>query len=315
MFDGFANVWTPVTQAQQVGRKPRRIIVAGVPIVLFRERADRFGALIDRCPHRGVALSLGRVTDEGRLECPFHGWQFDADGANRHVPLNPRARLETLCATALPVRVIGDLVWIYTAPCADPPEPVAPEALADPRMVRSYVTRTWRCHWTRAMENMLDSPHLPFVHKRSIGAGLKRRMQPTSTMEITWEATDFGGTARASLDGRDGGGVLEFHRPNMMTLSIPTRSRRLSIHALVLPVDNETTQLTVCGSRNFLRSRLLNPLFSALNARIADEDRAIVESCGVAEAPPASAEHSVGSDLATLQFRRYYYETLRGSAA
>ena len=46
-----------------------------------------------------------------------------------------------------------------------------------------------------------------------------------------------------------------------------------------------------------------------------DEDRAIVESCGVAEAPPASAEHSVGSDLATLQFRRYYYETLRGSAA
>ncbi len=29
------------------------------------------GALIDRCPHRGVALSRGRVTEKGTLECPF----------------------------------------------------------------------------------------------------------------------------------------------------------------------------------------------------------------------------------------------------
>jgi phenylpropionate dioxygenase-like ring-hydroxylating dioxygenase large terminal subunit len=39
---------------------------------------DGVGALLDRCPHRGVALSLGTITD-GCLACPFHGWRFGAD--------------------------------------------------------------------------------------------------------------------------------------------------------------------------------------------------------------------------------------------
>ena len=89
MFDGFANVWTPVVQRRRVGAKPLRVVVAGEALVLFRGRGGRLGALLDRCPHRGVALSLGRVTKQGCLECPFHGWQFDETGSTRHVPLNP----------------------------------------------------------------------------------------------------------------------------------------------------------------------------------------------------------------------------------
>lgn len=316
MFQGFANVWTPVVAAKRLGRKPLRIVVAGEPVVLFRGRANAIGALMDRCPHRGVALSLGRVGDDGCLECPFHGWRFATSGENRFVPLNPDAKRDLLGATALPARQLGDLVWIYTAPGADAPvEPVAPEGLTAPGLARTYVERDWKCHWTRAMENMLDSPHLPFVHRRTIGRAYRRLMTSQSSMEISWEETAAGGRARASLDGAENAAFLEFFRPNIMALVIPIPGRHLRIHALVVPAEDGRTRLTVAGSRDFARNPLLNPWFAWLNGVIADEDRAVVESSGRDEAPPPGAERSVRTDRATLQFRKYYYETLRPSSA
>ena len=238
MFEGFARVWTPVLQSAALGKKPVGLKLAGQPIVLFRGPGGQPGALIDQCPHRGVALSLGRVQADGCLECPFHGWRFSASGQNTHVPFNPSAKREQLGATPLPVREIGDLIWIYTAPgITAPVEPQVPYSLSDPRLARIYLTRQWNCHWTRAMENMLDSPHLPFVHRTTIGARYRKVMGPDSSMEITWEDTAFGGRTKAILDGRDNGSWLEFYRPNVMVLHIPIPKRHLRIHALVVPVD------------------------------------------------------------------------------
>lgn len=314
-FEGFADVWTPVLLQRKLGRRPVRVTVAGEPIALFRDGRGGIGALIDRCPHRGVALSLGQVLEDGTLECPFHGWRFDVSGANRHVPLNPEARCENLSAAALPVREIGEMIWVYTRPGASPPEPVVPDGLTEPILTRTYIERDWACHWTRAMENMLDSPHLPFVHRNTIGRPYRRQMTPTSRMDIRWEDTDFGGRAWASLDGHESGGWLDFYRPNIMALNIPIPGRHLRIHALVVPGESGRTRLTVVASRDFLQFALFEPVFRWMNGRIADEDRAVVESSGPSEVPRAAEERSVGSDRATLQFRRYYDAELRGRTA
>ena len=104
MFKGFANVWSIVALASAIApNRPHPVTLAGERVVLFRDSTGKIAALHDRCPHRGVALSLGKV-NEGQLECPFHGWRFNASGANCHVPWNPDARRENLGATALPVR-------------------------------------------------------------------------------------------------------------------------------------------------------------------------------------------------------------------
>ena len=315
MFEGFARVWSPLAPLKALGKGPKRIVLAGEPIVLFRDNVGEVGALIDRCPHRGVALSLGRVGSDGCLECPFHGWRFDTAGVNRRVPLNPQAKREGLGAQALPVRVIGDYVWVFTEPGAHaPPEPVAPDGLFGQGLARTYTDRLWDCHWTRAMENMLDSPHLPFVHRKTIGKIYSRRMTDASEMAIEWEPTTSGGRAKASLDGDGSGAYLEYYRPNIMALIIPIPGRHLRIHALVMPEAEGRTRLTVVGSRDFVRWGMLNPLFARMNGRIADEDRAVVESAGAAETPPAAEERSVATDRATLQFRKYYYDTLRGSS-
>lgn len=315
-FEGFADVWTPVLLGRKLGRRPLRVVVAGENIVLFRDGEGGVGALIDRCPHRGVALSLGQVLDDGTLECPFHGWRFDISGANRRVPLNPEARCENLSASALPVREIGDMIWVYTRPGAQSaPEPIIPDGLTDPGLKRTYIERDWACHWTRAMENMLDSPHLPFVHRNTIGRRYRRLMTADSRMDIRWEDTDFGGRAWASLDGEKSGGWLEFYRPNIMVLHLPLPNRHLRLYSLVVPAGPGATRLTVAMSRDFLRFGLFEPIFRRMNGRIADEDRAVVESSGPGEVPRAGEEHSVGSDRATLQFRRYYDAELRNRSA
>ncbi len=124
----------------------------------------------------------------------------------------------------------------------------------------------------------------------------------------------WGGRTRATLGGEASETYLEFHRPNVMSLHIPIPGRTLGIHALVIPAERGRTRLIVAGSRDFARSPLLNPWFSWMNGHIADEDKAVVESSGVEETPPAAAERSVSADRATLQFRKYYYEVLRPTA-
>jgi phenylpropionate dioxygenase-like ring-hydroxylating dioxygenase large terminal subunit len=311
LFPGFARVWTPVLPSRRVGRSPVGLRLAGEKIVLFRTSAGGLGALVDRCPHRGVQLSLGRVEEDGCLACPFHGWRFGADGKATLVPLNPDAKLDRLGATALPVRELGGLVWVYTAAEAPAGEPVPPEALVDPDLRRTFLEVTWRCHWTRAMENMLDTPHLPFVHRTTIGRQLARLMTPTSRLEIAWEEMPWGGRQHSRMDGKGDLARLDFHRPNMMALHIPIPGKRFRMHALVVPVDEGTTRLIVASARDFLRLPFLDPIFDRMNGFIAAQDQAVVESSDPAEVPPAGDEVSVATDRATLHFRKYYLEELK----
>lgn len=315
MFQDFANVWTAVELASKLGSRPISVEVAGEKVVLFRSKG-RVHALIDRCPHRAVPLSLGTVTPDGCLECPFHGWQFEGNGSCSYVPLNPDAKRDLLSATALPAREIGGLLWIYTAPGAHAPaEPVLPEGVTRSDVARSIMIEDWDTHWTRAMENMLDSPHLPFVHRKTIGSAMRAKLTRNSKMHITWEETEFGGRTKSWLDEAESPAFLEYYRPNIMALHIPIPGKHFRIHAMCVPLGENRTRMVIVGSRDFLKLPLLNGFFLRANAKIVREDRSVVEASPKGPVPEAGVERSVETDRATLKFRKYYHHTLHGSAA
>ncbi|MRG97409.1 hypothetical protein [Polyangium spumosum] len=57
MFEGFANVWTPVLSARDLRDEARRVRVAGEAIVLFRDEGGEPGARLDRpSPSEVVAV-------------------------------------------------------------------------------------------------------------------------------------------------------------------------------------------------------------------------------------------------------------------
>ncbi|MBK7857862.1 MAG: aromatic ring-hydroxylating dioxygenase subunit alpha [Archangiaceae bacterium] len=318
MFEGFANVWTPVTVSQRLKKKPLAVQVAGEKLVLFRTPEGAVKALVDRCPHRGVALSLGRVTADGCLECPFHAWKFDGQGQNCGVPLNPDAKRERLFATPVPARALGGLLWVFTAPVAEAPhEPEVPETLTRPGLARTYLEVEWKAHWTRAMENMLDTPHVPFLHRRTIGRFVRPYLKADSSMDIEVHDEPYGFRTRGVLD-RDTArevGHLDFYRPNIMVLHIPTPNHTFRMHAICVPQGPLSTRMIVVGARSFARLPLLNPLFNYSNLRIVREDQAVVESSQPPEVPAPADERSVRTDRATLQFRRYYFDVLQPSSA
>lgn len=311
MFDRFANVWTAVTLSKHLkAGKPLPLEVAGEKVVFFRDEAGHPRALLDRCPHRGVRLSLGKV-ENGCLECPFHAWKFDGSGAVKHIPLNPDAKRERLFATSFPVREVGGLLWLFTGTTPHAGEPEVPSALTMVGVARTSLEVEWNTHWTRAMENMLDSPHVPYVHRGTIGRFT--RVKADSRMEVTWEETPFGGKTHSTVDDDPkSGATLEWYRPNMMVLHIPVPGELFRMHAISVPINATRTRMIVIGARSFATLPLLNPFFNYSNRRIVNEDRAVVESSQPLEVPPPRDEVSVRTDRATLQFRKYYYSALVG---
>ena len=310
--EGFADVWTPVAMAREVGKRPLGVTLASVRIALFRDASGRVSALHDQCPHRGVKLSLGTVGKDGCLECPFHGWRFAGDGSCTHIPLNALSeeKRRRFGATTFPVRERGGLIWLYTRPGAEAPdEPAVPEVLERPGVHVSLYAETWKAHWTRPMENMLDAPHLPFVHRRTIGRALRASITPESKMELEVHPTPTGfRTTWKMNDGRDSQGDLHWLRPNAMNLIIPIPKRLLSLFMWCIPVDEGHTRMLLVTARDFATFPPVSTVLDRFNRRVLHEDRATVESSAPSEVPPVSEEKSVGTDRATLAFRRWYLE-------
>ncbi len=312
LFRGFAGVWTAVALASELRpSRPLAVKVAGTPLVLFRDEAGAPAALVDRCPHRGVALSLGAVRG-GCIACPFHGWRLDKEGAVVEVPWNPDAKLDRLRGVAVPAREIGGHVFVYTDASGAPPpsEPAVHEAFTRPGVSVTGTRVTWAVHWTRAMENMLDWPHLPFVHAKTIGKNLRSRTG--SRMDVVFETTSFGARSHIEIDGAQEPGSLDLRWPNQMNLFIPIPKKTLVMVVTCVPVDDGHTEMILAMARSFLTSRVFDPFFHRTNLKIATEDRAIVESSQPSEVPPAGDERSVRTDALTLHFRKRYYAGLRG---
>jgi nitrite reductase/ring-hydroxylating ferredoxin subunit len=80
-----AQAWYVACASEDLGRGPIQQTMLGTPVVLFRSEGGKPAALLDRCAHRNVPLSLGKTRD-ARIECLYHGWRYDAEGNCVKVP-------------------------------------------------------------------------------------------------------------------------------------------------------------------------------------------------------------------------------------
>lgn len=110
--------------------------VQGTEIALWREASGTVRAFEDRCPHRGMRLSLGFVRGDA-LACLYHGWRFAGGGTCRLIPAHPELKPpSTIRAGVFEAREASGLVWVSLAPRED-----APPALGEARPLRSLFPR------------------------------------------------------------------------------------------------------------------------------------------------------------------------------
>lgn len=160
--------WLPLTSLRALAdHNPIGVRLLGQDLVVWKCRDD---VLVwqDLCVHRGTRLSLGQVR-ENTLQCPYHGWTYDARGKCIHMPAHPeqtppeKARVKTFHA-----RVTYDVVWA----CPDDPRtdvPTFPE-WEDPTFRKIFCgPYPVAASAPRIVENFLDVAHFPFVHEGILG--------------------------------------------------------------------------------------------------------------------------------------------------
>ncbi len=168
------NQWYIVLDSNEVKKgKPLAVTRMGEKLVFWRDADGAVTCMIDLCPHLGARLSQGKVLDK-RLQCPFHGFEYDQAGKCRLVPaIGKNGKIPNALEVAIyPVHEEHGWIWIYwgTKPVDTGSTPKFYNDIDD-RFSYASFRQDWPVHYSRMVENQLDVMHLPFVHYNTIGAG------------------------------------------------------------------------------------------------------------------------------------------------
>ena len=89
-FDWYAH-WYPLILVCDLDKRvphPKRVL--GIDVVIWWDRNENAWKVFDdACPHRLAPLSEGRIDQQGRLQCVYHGWCFNGSGGCNFIPQAP----------------------------------------------------------------------------------------------------------------------------------------------------------------------------------------------------------------------------------
>ncbi|WP_347140566.1 Rieske (2Fe-2S) protein [Paracoccus sp. SSK6] len=132
-----SDQWNAVALESQIrASSSNPVMVNDYAVALWRSASGQVNAWEDRCPHRGMRLSLGFVEGD-QLRCIYHGWGYGTGGQCEVIPAHPGLTPpKTICATRHAVESRYGLIWANLA--SDPKAPL-PDLGADDgwRAVRS----------------------------------------------------------------------------------------------------------------------------------------------------------------------------------
>lgn len=302
------NYWYIACAASQLQSDPRAARVLDQDLVIFRGRACEPHALVDRCCHRGVQLSLGEVVED-TLVCRYHGWCFDGRGVCVNIPsLTAGRHIPNGChIPAFPCREQDGYIWVWMG-VADA-EPLAlPRLLAFGQYAWLQGSVEWRCASLMALQNGIDWCHPAFVHQ-GIHAQ-SRAVQARGFRETAYEMRLLPQGLEVFAPPADAPDapipdeafiVLRFEFPDRVLVHWPRDDQRAILH--FVPTGQNT-----CRHEWLFHGAGMHGIGATWcddEPEISVQDREIVESAQRSyEACGDAFEHSVEADAATLMLRR-----------
>ena len=321
------NGWYAAAEAEEVGRSPLACRALGQRLAVYRTTDGRAVALEDRCAHKPVPLSTGKVVGDD-LEAAYTGFRYAPDGrctqvpTQTHVPYGAGVR-------AFPVYEDGTFVWVWMgeprlAPLRRPP---STPWLGDPAWTTFGETWETKASLRLMQDNFADITHVPLVDPEVAPPALTGTPPPLdvrvseTTVSFSrsypaapvsaWQAQLLGLPQDAVHQHREEG---EFRSPGLwvdrwlVTVSghgeADGEHQFVFTHALT-PLDESTTRHSWRVSRNFSASAAATGTVSALMRRYYRRVRATLETMqGMVDAEGAREEVGLASDAAAVQVRR-----------
>ncbi len=275
------DAWCPLLKSVELKKTSIKCVeFLGKKVAVFRGTDGAVGALLDRCPHRGVELSLGRVRGTA-IQCAYHGWKVDACGSVVSPPglVRSDGGMHVEC---FELRERFGVIWAFTGSREGaesiPLPDLAPYGRAG--SVDILVRKDVRTHWSFVLDNGLDLFHEHLHRDISIFfriQSLEEFGSDGSRFDVHYKAI------MSSHYGRRRPGDLRIQvNDNLVTLNL---NGFPIIHSIVTPHSADGLQLSIwwfIASPGPIIHRLLNyavrPIVRRSISRGFDQDVKVLES-------------------------------------
>lgn len=321
------NMWYACEFSKDITNKPTALQILGQKLVMWRDSKGQVHCLSDLCVHRGGSLAGGWLTkDNDCVVCPYHGWEFQGDGACSKIPAHPQRGIPKKARVdSYPVKEKYGLVFVFMGDLPEEerhPLPTIPE-LEDPQYKKVYGEFWWDVSYERATENAMDPSHAAFVHGNRFGDP-----DEPSVPDFEVSLTPWTGTARISLAPPPGGskGVWGrlfrkslkykgerprvevrngFFLPNIAIIYVPLPFGQIILVDANVPVGPNKTRSLYIALRSFAKSDLFDKDTHKRIHYIFRQDADVIEQQRPELLPyDLSDELHVRSDALQVAYRR-----------
>ncbi|MFB2537751.1 MULTISPECIES: Rieske 2Fe-2S domain-containing protein [unclassified Acinetobacter] len=167
------QAWYPLLASHQLKDKPIASKLLGQALVLARLNGQAV-CFDDCCPHRHYPLSLGKIVNQ-RLQCGYHGWQFDATGAVCQISGGMCQKADGGVQAFACHEFDG---WIWVCLTQNIPFQAYAEFCTPTGFEHVETTKSLTGDFIHAIENILDPTHTAYIHR------LLLRNQSAQAMDI-----------------------------------------------------------------------------------------------------------------------------------
>jgi phenylpropionate dioxygenase-like ring-hydroxylating dioxygenase large terminal subunit len=330
----YINFWYPMIRSEDLGPgKPEKVKVLGLNFAVFRNAAGEAVTLSDTCVHRGGSLAgPWELNQQPRIVkdcivCPYHGWEFSADGSCVSIPsigyaTKPpsRARVDaypTVEKYGIVFAFLGDLPESERPPMLEIPEYDKPGWRAN-----TVITLDLNYYYERSIENGLDPAHNEFVHPTHGFKGVNRETYKVRDYEVRdydqgwgmwflhkFDAPGLKDKTWTEAETKAGGlyAGSGTHGPSMMITEINVgEDQTFKQYFLEQPIDEEHTRVFFVNMRNFMLDPKHDGPIHARNKVIAQQDINILENVYPRRTPISNAkEMLMPADRAVVAYREW----------
>jgi len=317
----YINFWYPMATSEELqADKALKVRALGQDFVVFRDSEGQANCLSNTCTHRGGSLGGGKLKGD-RVECPYHGWQFDGAGECKRIPslgkdasIPARTRID-----AYPVEEKYGLVFAFLGDLDENERPPVLE-------VKEWGQEGWRPtlqqyqvqgNYERSIENGLDPAHNEFVHDTH-GFGGENEEYKVNDLRIEesppwgqgfWHTFNAPPLPGQMKEARKEAGFMDVgtghHGPNQVWTYIHA-GPQMWFHQYLFerPIDEENIQLYLLCMRNGFLEEKHDAYMIERNQYVANQDKVVIEDLHPVLTPPTNTkEFMLPADKVILMYR------------
>ncbi len=319
------NNWYIAANSSELKDKPLACKILNEPLVLFRNLEGIAVSLINRCPHRNIELSKGKVVN-GNLRCAYHGWEFNDLGKCVFIP--------SLCdhenipnsshASVYPIIEQDSYIWIWIGNRK-------PESNELPFKIPTFNNKKWRYSKIQGIiknsvdnviENFIDCPHTGYIHGglfRTPASHLAKThisvVEDGVIIEIDEEKQSDSVLARF-LIGKNNKQIHQdrFIMPSIIQVSYSFgESRKMVGYHICTPMDDMITKLYVHTTWHFgILNSIIYPFVPIFGKKILAQDIDILDNQGSVIKHQGENFVSSTADTANIWIKNFRQKAKKG---